>query len=169
MPKFKAKGTKALKIIHFLFICLWVGGALSLLLLSFFHRPTGGDELYSKLSSMKLIDDFVIIPGAMGNLIVGLIYGWWTKWGFFKHRWITIKWILTVTQILFGTFFLGPWLNSCADIARTERLDALQNSLFQSHYSLNAFFGIIQATLLIVMIWISVQKPWRPSKSQVDS
>jgi hypothetical protein len=164
MKKFSATGNKTVKIIHFFFISLWIGGAISLLLLSFLSHPENGDELYGKLHAMKLIDDFIIIPGAMGNLLIGIVYGIWTKWGFFKHRWVTVKWILTVMQILFGTFFLGPWLNGCEAIANAKRELAFSDSVFQHHFNMNAVGGVIQAMLLIAMVVISVIKPWRSVK-----
>lgn len=74
---------------------------------------------------MKIIDDFIIIPAALGSLITGLIISWFTNWGFFKFNWVTVKWIVTVSSILFDTFWLGPWLNGMAAISQAERLLAL--------------------------------------------
>lgn len=39
------------------------------------------------------IDYAIVIPGAILAVATGIIYGIFTKWGFFKHRWITVKWI----------------------------------------------------------------------------
>lgn len=41
--------------------------------------------------------------------MTGLIYGLFTNWFFFKHRWVTAKWILTILAIFSGTFMLGVW------------------------------------------------------------
>ena len=68
------------------------------------HVPNG-DELYAFNAAIKLLDDFIIIPAAMGSLITGILLCWLTNWGFFKFNWIIFKLISTIAQILFGTFF----------------------------------------------------------------
>ena len=51
-------------------------------------------QLYGINLSMKLIDDFVIIPGGVGSLLTGLLYSIFTNWGWFKHKWVTTKWAI---------------------------------------------------------------------------
>ncbi|SRR6056297_525283 len=167
MKKLPIKGTRWLKTIHLVTVCMWVGGAASLLLIFFLSKPANGDELYGVNLAMKMVDDFAIIPGALGNICVGIIYGIWTKWGFFRHRWITVKWIMTIVQALFGTFFLGPWLNSNVAIAARLRDTAFTDPQFLYNQQMNSIFGIIQLSLLLVMVWISVFKPWK-SKRQTS-
>lgn len=164
MNKLGPRGTRWLKTIHLFTVCMWVGGAVSLLLIFFLSSPANGDELYGINLSMKMVDDFAIIPGALGNIVIGIIYGIWTGWGFFRHRWITVKWILTILQALFGTFFLGPWLNSNVAIAYRLRDAAFTDPEFLYNQQMNSIFGIIQLLLLLVMVWISVFKPWKTSK-----
>jgi len=164
MKKMGARGLRWLKIVHLFFVSMWVGGAISLLIIFFLARPSGGDELYAVNMAMKLVDDFVIIPGANGCLLTGLVYGIWTRWGFFRHNWLKVKWAMTVAQIVFGTFWLGPWLNGNAAIAATERLGALQNPVYMHNYTMNAFWGPLQVSLILVMVWISVDKPWKGGK-----
>jgi len=161
MKKLGTTGMRSLKIVHLFFISMWVGGGISLTLVLFLSKPVTGDELYAVNASMKIIDDFMIIPGAMGNILTGVLYGIWTNWGFFKHRWLTVKWILAVAQIIFGTFWLGPWLNGNAAIADAERIMALQNPAFLHNQSMNATWGTAQVALLLVMVGISVLKPWK--------
>ncbi|MFC1669669.1 hypothetical protein ACFL20_04700 [Spirochaetota bacterium] len=166
MKKFGPAGNRYLKMIHIFFISLWVGGGFALVLLFYISNPGGGDEIYATYAAMKIIDDFIIIPGAMGNLITGLVYGIWTKWGFFKHWWVTVKWIMTVLQILFGTFFLGPWLNNNTALADLKRIAVLKNPDFLYNNSMTGIWGPVQVAMLLVMIIISVKKPWRKLKSQ---
>ncbi len=166
MKKLGGIGLRWLKIIHLFFVATWVGGGISLMLIFFAARPSGGDELYGINMSMKLIDDFIIIPGANGCLLTGLIYGIWSNWGFFKHNWLTVKWVMTVAQIIFGTFWLGPWLNGNAAIAAAERASALANPVYIHNHAMNAFWGVAQVSLLVVMVAVSVLKPWKSAKKR---
>jgi len=165
MKKSGSTGIDWLKVIHLILVSMWVGGGISLVLVFWLAHPSTGDELYGVNLSMKIIDDFIIIPGALGSVFIGIVYGIWTKWGFFRHRWITVKWILTMLQVLFGTFFLGPWLNGNVAIADKLRGEAFTNPQFLYNQQMNAIFGILQVTLLLVVIWISVFKPWKQRKA----
>ena len=163
MPTLKKQGLKILKMVHLLLVVMWIGGAIALTLVLFLVQPETGDELYMKMRILKTIDDLIIIPGAMGNLLIGIVYGVWTKFGFFKQPWITVKWVLTVAQILFGTFFLGPWVNENVEIANNLRQGAFNDATFQQNLEMNAIWGSVQLALLLFVLVISVQKPWRKS------
>ncbi len=166
MPKLKKQGLKILKMVHLLFVVLWIGGAFALTLVLFLVHPETGDELYMKMHIIKIIDDLTIVPGALGNLLIGIIYGVWTKFGFFKQPWITVKWVMTVAQILFGTFVLGPWVEENVEIASTLREGAFNNATFQHNLQMSTIWGSIQLALLLLVLVISVQKPWRRSKAE---
>ena len=161
MKKFNANQTRILKIIHILFFIMWIGGGLGLIALMFLATPILPDDIYMKFRSMQVIDDFLIIVGAFGCLITGIIYGAFTNWGFFKHNWLIVKWIMTVLQMLFGTFALGPWLNGNVDIALELRGAALSNPEFLSNIMNIKTWGTLQVALLLFMAVISVIKPWR--------
>jgi len=168
MRKLNPTNRAWLKGIHILFISVWTGAAFCMLLLQFATNPTSGDEMYATNSAIKLIDDFIVIPTAIGSLLTGLLISWLTPWGFFKWRWITLKWILTISVILFGTFALGPWLNGMTEISGAERAAALQNSTYTSYKQLLAAFSSPQILLLVGMVFLSVIKPWARKKKQAQ-
>lgn len=161
MKKLNPDQTRILKIIHILFFVMWIGGGVTLVTLMFIAQPALPDDIYMKFRSMQVIDDMIIIPGALGSLFTGLVYGIWTKWGFFRQRWLTVKWILTVSLILFGTFALGPWLNGNVDIAMKLRGGALSDPVFNAGTSSIKLWGTAQVMLLLFMAAISVLKPWK--------
>lgn len=161
MKKFNAQQTRILKIVHILFFVMWIGGGLTLISVMLLALPSVPDDIYMKFRSMQVIDDFIIIPGALGSLATGLFYGIWTNWGFFRHKWLIVKWILTVVQILFGTFALGPWLNGNVDIAMKLRGGAISNPDFIMNTSNIKLWGTVQVLFLIFMLVISVLKPWK--------
>ncbi|MDR2934871.1 MAG: hypothetical protein LBV70_03185, partial [Candidatus Adiutrix sp.] len=109
MKKFGARGQRILKIIHLVLAGVWLGGSLGLnLMLAALGPGQSGGELLGYDLARQFVDDFVIIPGALGCLFSGLLISLFTLWGFFKHPWVAVKWLLTVACILFGTFYLGP-------------------------------------------------------------
>lgn len=150
---------------HLFFAILWIGGGLTLVIVLFSVNPASGDELYMKSRIIQIIDDFLIIPGALASFLIGIIYGIWTNWGFFKHKWITVKWILTIAQILFGTFVLGPWVNENVEIASGLRDMAMNDSTLLHNIEMSKIWGTTQVVILVLtFIVISVQKPWKAKK-----
>jgi uncharacterized membrane protein len=165
MRKLSSKETQWLKVVHLLFVCSWIGGQLSFLLLqNIKYQLALPDHQYAILSSLKAIDDVVIVGGALGCLLTGLVYSLMTPWGFFKHRWISVKWIVTILLILFGTFFLGPWINEMAAISAKEYAAALVNPLYLRDEEMNMAWGTLQFGINISLVIISVLKPWKRLK-----
>ena len=121
MKKLGLKGKSWLKGFHIFFACAWVGAGISMLLLSLLDgHIQNGDELYAVNDSIQLLDYYIIIPAALGSLITGLLISLFTNWGFFKFNWVIFKWVATVAQIIFGTFWLGPWTDGATAIADLE-------------------------------------------------
>ncbi|MDR1656370.1 MAG: hypothetical protein LBT47_02285 [Deltaproteobacteria bacterium] len=162
MPKLGKTGLKILKTVHFITAGLWVGGAVGLNLIIFIlAEGQSGGELYGYNVAAKLIDDLVIIPGAIGCLLTGLLFSLFSHWGFFKHRWVAVKWLLTVFCILFGTFYLGPKVNGQPLISISQGLAALTDPQYVANRLGNLRGGVVQVVLIVFMLYISVFKPWR--------
>lgn len=165
MMRFSAQQTQWLKIAHLLLVCTWVGGQVSFMMLQLLKAGLSVPEhMHAVIAALKLIDDFVIIPGALGCLLTGLIYSLFTPWGFFRHRWVSVKWVCTIALILFGTFFLGPWINGMAEIAESKQAAALSDETFLRYEQLNTNWGSVQLAINIGLVMISVIKPWKHLK-----
>ncbi|MDR2827728.1 MAG: DUF2269 family protein [Candidatus Adiutrix intracellularis] len=161
MKKMSGAGRKVLKIIHLYLAALWLGGAVTLNLMIFALGPaTSGEQLFGYDLARKFVDYFIIIPGALGCLVSGLLISGLTPWGFFKHRWVTLKLILTVLCILFGTFILGPFLDTQPLISEKIGLDALINPNYLANIKGNLLGGLVQLAAMFFMTAISVIKPW---------
>ncbi len=171
MPKLKAKGLKWLKSFHLIAVSCWIGGGVSLLLLYFLKNGVAdGGVLYGINKSIHHVDMAVIvIPGAFGCLITGLIYSAFSNWGFFKHAWLIFKWIVTVTAILFGTFFLGPWETTMMEISGKLGMSSLSDPAYLFNEKMNLIFGAIQVLVLMITVFISIFKPWKLKKTDPES
>lgn len=164
MKKLSSKGLKVLKTFHLIFAMIWTTGAIAMVLITFLSHAQSGDELHMKYSILLLIDNWLIITGAMTSLVIGIVYGIFTNWGFFKHRWIVVKWIITVAEILFGTFAYHPWLTKNLEIISKFKEAAVYNAEFMTNNRYMEISGFFQAGLLLFLIVISVFKPWKAKK-----
>ncbi len=161
-----ARSTRWLKTVHIVLAGLWLGGATGLVAMNLGLDATSGGQLFGQDLAMKLIDDFVVIPAAIGTLITGLLYSIFTKWGFFKHTWVIVKWAITLIAIIMGTFFLGPWLNSLPPISSAQGLEAFADPIYQQNRTLNLWFACLQVATLLTATWLSVFKPWAKGKGR---
>lgn len=165
MKKLSAKGQKWLKGIHILFACMWVGAAIILCFMNPFLKASDGMQLYGIDASMKFIDDYIIIPGANGALLTGLVYSIFTGWGWFKHRWIVVKWCITLFGVIFGTFWLGPWVNGLVPVSKVQGLAALADPGYLHNRHMVLYWGAFQLSTLLFALFLSVLKPWKKGKS----
>ena len=123
MKKLSPKGLKWLKGFHLIAVASWIGGAVSLLALYFLTEGiTDGGVLYGINRSIHHVDmNIVVIPGAIGSLLTGLFYSIFSHWGFFKHNWLTFKWIVTVTAHCVRNIFSRPLGNRNDGYLRQNR------------------------------------------------
>lgn len=161
MRKLGPKGQRWVKGFHGVFACMWVGAAIILVIKQFFVRVEDGGELYGLLATMEFIDNFIIIPGAVGVLLTGVIYSVWTNWGWFKQRWITVKWVICLYGIVFGTYPLGPWMSGLARMSKEQGLASLDNPVFLHNQKMLMIFGTFQAATLVFAVFVTALKPWK--------
>lgn len=163
MNKLGLTGLKWLKGFHLIAVCCWIGGGIALVLLYFLKNGvTDGSVLYGINKSIHFVDmAIIVIPGAFGCLITGLIYGIFTKYGFFRHGWMIFKWVVTVGAILFGTFYLGPWETEMMNISSQLGIASLEDPAYLYNQRMNIIFGALQVLLLLVTVFISIFKPWK--------
>jgi hypothetical protein len=140
---------------------VWVGTAVTLVIKQFFITPSQGPELFGVLSTLNFIDLCILVPGAMGTLVTALIYSIWTNWGWFRHRWVTVKWAICAFGIIFGTYPLGPWLGDIARIAGERGMSSYHDPVFLHNVFMLRIFGPFQAATIVFALFLSVLKPWK--------
>lgn len=91
---------------------------------------------------LEIIDNFAMVPGGIATFIIGLVYGFFTGYGFFKYKWLIVKWALTIYLILTGAFILKPLLYHNINIALKMRDSAVFNITFQKNLFLQHIFGL---------------------------
>jgi len=162
VKKLGSKGRRWLLTFHIFFASVWIGTAISMTLIILLKAsPPKWEDLYIFTMSVKVLDSFLIVPSAIGVLLTGLLISILTKWGFFKFYWVTGKWIITLTLIISGIFWLLPWLNNMAAISKAQRLLILQDTNYQYYRTLLLIVGSIQVLALANMILLTMFKPGR--------
>lgn len=159
--KLTVKGTKALKVVHLVSAIAWFGSAISMNLLRHLVKADDAAGKYWMAEILEAIDMKILVPGAVGCLFTGIVYGAYTNWGFFKYRWLTVKWVLTAFMILFGTFYMGPLVKENVVIGRAIMDGGGDAMQYAANVMSSAWAGLLQMVLLTFVTIISVYKPWK--------
>ena len=145
---------------HLLCAATWIGGVAALVLVSALGRTAAsGDALALARTALAWVDRALIVPACLGSLATGFLCSWRTPWGFFRHGWVSAKWVITVSMILFGALCLGPWVDDTAARAAKEGLAAASDPAWARRAAMVQGFGVGQLVLLVGMILLSTFKP----------
>lgn len=161
MKKLGSTGLKWLKIIHILFVILFFGGIMSSVALNFGMSLSDFDEVYTTYNSTIIISDNIVRYGAQGTLIIGILYGILTNWGFFRHKWVAVKWAVFIVQTLIGILVVDKLMVANMAILEAEKSMALSNPAFMQNHTLRQYAVMVQIGLTIFLIGISVLRPWK--------
>lgn len=155
-------GQRILKILHLFAVCFWVGGGMGLLLLLYVARDAQSSaELFGILKSYRFVNVIVTVyMGAYGTLFTGLAYSLCTNRGFLRHKWIILKWAMTLGMIVFGSAYLGGWSTQMLETAAAEGLSALASSEFLAMYDRQLLALALYMLLFILAFFLSVYQPW---------
>jgi hypothetical protein len=161
MPKFGPLGLKGLKMLHLLMIVLFLGGILSSFALILKLNISNFEEVYLTYKNFSVISNNIVQIGAQGTILLGAVYGFFTRWGFIKHKWLAVKWILFIIQTFVGILVVDRLMVANIALLETEKILALHNPVFIHNHFLRFYVVIAQIGLTLFALILSVLKPGR--------
>ena len=161
MRKFGSLSLKVLKMLHLLMIVLFLGGILSSFALMMKLDLSNFDEVYLTYKNFNVISDNIVKMGAQGTILLGAVYGFFTKWGFIKHKWLALKWILFIVQTFVGILVVDKLMVVNLTLLETEKALALSDPIFLHNHALRFYVVIAQIGLTLFALILSVLKPGR--------
>jgi uncharacterized membrane protein len=157
MGKINGNGYKIVKLIHIISASVWIGTAITVFYM--LKVVLNEDNVLPILRAVQNIDFFVIIPSNLMTFITGLIFSTGTDWGFFKHKWITLKCIINLLPIIGGAFIFGQPIFSMIAIAEEKGATALASPEFILSHKFMTIAFIIMIVLLLLAVCLSIYKP----------
>ena len=161
MRKFGSIGLKLLKMSHIFLIVLFLGGILSSFALLIKLDLSDFEAVAGAYKTFNIISDNVVKMGAQGTILLGAIYGFFTKWGFIKHKWLAVKWILFIAQTFIGILIVDKLMMANIVLLETEQVRALSDPIFIHNHYLRLYVVIAQIGLTLFALILSVLKPGR--------
>jgi hypothetical protein len=141
--------------IHITFSVGWIGAVAAYIALDVTTATSQNVQtLRAAYLAMALIAWYVIVPLALASLLTGLIMSLGTWWGLFRHYWVLISLLLTMSAIvvlLVETRTINYLAGIAADpVMSANDLRALESTLVHS------LGGMV---VLLVIMWLNVYKP----------
>lgn len=166
MKKIGPKGMKWLKMIHVFLVVMFFGGILSSVSLSTQLDLTKYDEVYLGYKNIVIISEYVVKWGAIGTLVISFVYGFFTNWGFFKHRWVGVKFVLYIIQTIVGIFIVDELMMANMELLETQKELALSNPMFVRNHEIRHYAVYFQLAVTMFVFIISFMRPWRKKKAR---
>ena len=161
LRKFGSLGLKILKMLHILMVVLFPGGILSSFALLMKLNLSNFKDVYTSYRIFRVLSDNVVKIGAQGTILLGAVYGFFTRWGFIKHKWLAAKWILFIVQTFVGILVVDRLMVTNMALLETEKVLAISNPVFIHNHYLRLYVVIAQIGLTLFALILSVLKPGR--------
>ena len=132
----------------------WLGAVAGFLALALAVQTGYDPQLLRGLYlAMWLTGWYVVVPLCLASLLTGLVMSLGTKWGLFRHYWVTVKFLLTVisTLILLGFTQTLGYIGVLAADASGPVAEFTQSPVSHSAG------GLI---VLLINTALSIYKPW---------
>ncbi|MEV1047622.1 DUF2269 domain-containing protein [Streptomyces sp. NPDC049916] len=106
---------RGLLVVHVAVSVSWLGLTVGLLALgttAFLTENAATAQAATR--AMKIFGDWLVVPVALLALVSGLVLALGTPWGLARHRWVWIKFWLTLITTGLSVFSLRPGINTAA-------------------------------------------------------
>ncbi len=153
--RLKKKGMQWLRVLHILSISIWLGSVVcigGLAAMCFFQLNES--EFLTVAPLIPELYRSVVLPMAIFAMIQGIFYGFFSNWGFFKHRWVVFKWALVIlTGLCTGAGGIGQMFSVLEKVEKTGFAGGWADG------GPVLLFISLQVLFMIIMIVLSVFKP----------
>ncbi|WP_103508839.1 DUF2269 domain-containing protein [Streptomyces sp. SM13] len=147
MKPLKRPVRRGVLVAHVAVSVSWLGLTVGLLTLGLTAFLTGDPATASAATrAMKVFGDWLVVPVALLSLVSGLVLALGTPWGLARHRWVWIKFWLTLITTGLSLFSLRPGIDA-----------AVADEVVDIHLVIAP--SVATATYLFITA-ISVLKPW---------
>jgi len=146
---------KTLRFAHLLLVILFVGGVAAATALVFSVDGSNAQGAFAATSAMKTVFDNIVRIGSVGTVLVGLCYGFLTKWGFFRHRWLLIKWVILIGQVSAGILIVDRAIEN--NVGLLDRLGAkiISSPTFLGNLTLLKFVLIAEVVASVAALAVA--------------
>ncbi|QTE02920.1 DUF2269 domain-containing protein [Streptomyces cyanogenus] len=151
--KLSRPARRASLVVHVAASASWLGLTLGSLALAVTATATGSAvTAEASVRAMKLFSDWLLLPVAFLTSLSGVLLSVGTPWGLLRHRWVTVKFWLTLAATAATAFALRPGLDTAVTAMTPSGPAPGPGDLLPA--------PIVSLCAYVFMTAISVLKPW---------
>jgi hypothetical protein len=140
-------------VVHVAASAGWLGLTLGLLALALAaYTSESASMAEASYRSMEVFTDWLVLPLALLTLASGLLLSLGTPWGLARHRWVFIKFWLTLATTTASVLVLRPGVDRAAGTVASGGVVAEPRDLLMG--------PAVSLTAYVFMTVVSVLKPW---------
>jgi hypothetical protein len=150
---------KWLLLLHIVVSVGWLGlnvGNLTLAITGLTTDDAGTQ--HAAFKAMHLIGGTLLVPVSLLAFTSGLALSLLTRWGLFRHRWVLVKFTLTLIAVVLIPVSLLPGLRELSAMVDATAPDRLTDAGGVGLDLLAA--GLVSTTMYLTNAVLSVMKPW---------
>lgn len=151
LPRLPRPARRALLVAHVTVSVGWLGVSLCLLTLAVAGTRDPDALAVPALTATELFADWLLLPVALLTLTTGLVLSLGTPWGLARHRWIWVKFWLTLAATGLTVFSFRPGAHEAAAAAAAGETLPATDLLVPPAVSLSLYAFLTAVSLL---------KPW---------
>ena len=146
-----------LRIVHLHPSLGWPGAAISQLGTGFMVLNSDDVALRHHIFELGSAAGLVVCaPLATIAAVTGILLGAWTEWGLLRSRWVTVKLVVTVALIVFGSTVLG----GLSERVATDTVGTTDPTAGIASARISLIAGCGAPLLLVALTVISVVTAW---------
>ncbi len=155
-------GRQVLGIVHVAAAGIWLGCALAMLALALAASSPHGEQALGAWRSIAMLDRSVAAAGALLSIATGFVYCKWTAWGFLRHRWVAVKWLLALVVVVSGPLLVRQGVEGVIDSIQRGSSDA---GVWHGWVLVVVVCLGGQVVALLLALILSRTKPWGSQRS----
>lgn len=148
---------RVLLTLHVITSVGWLGLSLANLSLAITVVNTSDPRIqHSVYRVLEIVGNTVILPVSLSAFVTGLLLSLGTQWGLIRHRWVLVKFGLTLLTVLLTWFSLVPGLREASAVI--DGLSPDQLAPMDKSGLLSA--ACVSTTIYTFNVVVSYFKPW---------
>jgi hypothetical protein len=150
---------KWLLLLHIVVSVGWLGlnvGNLTLAITGLTTDDPGTQHV--AFQAMYLVGGMLLIPVSLLAFTSGVALSLLTQWGLFRHRWVIVKFTLTLIAVVLIPLSLLPGLRELSALVTATAPDQLADVSTAGPNILAA--GLVSTAMYVTNAVLSVMKPW---------
>jgi hypothetical protein len=148
---------KIVVVLHVISSVSWLGLTIGNLVLTITgltsDNPTTQHAVYQV---MGILGDTLFIPMSVTAFGTGTLLGLFTSWGLFQHRWVAVKFWLTLIAVVLTPLSLLPGIHAAA--ATVSHTPPDQVADVDASGAISA--ACVSLTMYTISVVLSIFKPW---------